>query len=329
MVMDESRLRTTLREIARLADEATRNEGQDWSEDGTGVGDATDYGAGCRIMALPARLQGKAAELAARINPVNAPLQELLFSGDGVDEPQRLTLNTAKYWGPKAKTLSVSFLESTGADLKARIVSHLNAWAQVCGITFALTSGIGDVRIARGPGGYYSYLGTDIKLIPAHRQTMNLQGFTMNTPESEYRRVVRHEAGHTLGFPHEHMRRALVERIDPEKAYAYFERTQGWGKEMVDQQVLTSLDTRTIIGTEPDQDSIMCYQLPGEITRDGRPIRGGTDINETDANFAELIYPKVLRAPDAATAGAAARPPAPRSTTEDWDPSEDVVTVSA
>jgi hypothetical protein len=330
MVMDESRLRAALREIARIAGEVTQDGGQDRSEDGSAGPDATDYGAGCRIMALPARLQDKAAEVAARVNPVNAPLQELLSSDTAVDQPLRLTLTTAKYWGPKPKTLSVSFLEPTGADLGARIVSHLNAWAQSCGITFALTSGTGDVRISRGPGGYYSYLGTDIKLIPANRQTMNLQGFTMNTPESEYRRVVRHEAGHTLGFPHEHMRRVLVERIDPEKAYAYFARTQGWSKQMVDQQVLTPLDARTIIGTEPDQDSIMCYQLPGEITRDGQPIRGGTDIIQSDAAFAGLIYPKVLRAAEAATAGTAARPPAPRSAlaTEDWDPSEDVIAVT-
>lgn len=38
---------------------------------------------------------------------------------------------------------------------------------------------------------------------------LRLQGFTMNTPESENKRVIRHEAGHTLGFPHEHMRKAL------------------------------------------------------------------------------------------------------------------------
>lgn len=36
----------------------------------------------------------------------------------------------------------------------------------------------------------------------------------------------------------------------------------------------------------------MCYQLPGEITRDGQPIRGGDDINETDYQFAARIYPR-------------------------------------
>ncbi len=55
----------------------------------------------------------------------------------------------------------------------------------------------------------------------------------MSTPESEYRRVVRHETGHTLGFPHEHMRKELVARLDPQKCYIYYRRF-GWDKRMVD-----------------------------------------------------------------------------------------------
>ena len=173
----------------------------------------------------------------------------------------------------------MSFLESTPADLRARILEHMNAWNATCGMSFVLTNGTGDVRISRGPGGFWSYLGTDIRLIPTHRPTMNLQGFTMNTRESEYHRVVRHETGHTLGFPHEHMRRELVARIDPQRAYAFFLETQGWDRAMVDAQVLTALDDASIFGTPADQDSIMCYQLPGQITVDGQPIRGGLDIN--------------------------------------------------
>src|ERR1700736_1297248 len=104
---------------------------------------------------------------------------------------------------------------------------------------------------------------------------MNLEGFTMSTPESEYRRVVRHETGHTLGFPHEHMRKELVARIDPQKAYDYFLQTHGWHKATVDAQVLTSLDEASLMSTPPDQTSIMCYQLPGSITIDSQPILGG------------------------------------------------------
>ena len=98
----------------------------------------------------------------------------------------------------------------------------------------------------------------------------------MNTAESEFKRVIRHEAGHTLGAPHEHMRKELVARIDRQKAYDYFRRTQGWSQQQVDQQVLTPLDDRSIFGTPTDQTSIMCYQLPGAITKDGRPIRRRT-----------------------------------------------------
>jgi hypothetical protein len=50
---------------------------------------------------------------------------------------------------------------------------------------------------------------------------MNLEGFTMKTPDSEFHRVVRHETGHTLGFPHEHMRAELVKRIDSCRAAVF------------------------------------------------------------------------------------------------------------
>ena len=217
--------------------------------------------------------------------------------------------------GNTPRQLTVSFMESTPANLQTRILANMNAWGQTACITFALTRGTADVRISRGAGGYYSYLGTDILHIPKNRQTMNLEGFTMSTPESEYKRVVRHETGHTLGFPHEHMRKALVARVDPEKAYEYFLRTQGWDRQTVDQQVLTPLDERSIMGTPADQTSIMCYQLPGSITRDARPIVGGIDINPTDFAFAGKIYPKAKPGPGH---GVTLRQE------DDWDESEDV-----
>lgn len=329
MAMEENPYATALQEIARLAGEAIAGPAST-SRAGGDSGTAFDPGAGCRIMPVPPRLRQQAAALATRLNPVNAPLAELAGPVAGVPaDPQSLTLLTTKYWGPATKTFTVSFMEATAADLRARIVSHMNAWAQYCGLSFAETSDTGDVRVSLGPGGYWSYLGTDIHLIPTNRQTMNLQGFSMDTPESEYHRVIRHEAGHTLGFPHEHMRQALVDRIDPQKAYDYFLRTQGWDKQTVDEQVLTTLDTSSIIGTEPDQDSIMCYQLPGEITKDGQPIRGGTDINDSDARFAGIVYPTSLQAGGAPSRAVAGAVPTPRTAmVVDWDPQEDRPLVS-
>ena len=47
----------------------------------------------------------------------------------------------------------------------------------------------------------------------------------MSTDEKEYRRAIRPEAGHTPGYPHEHMRQVRVDRVNQQKAYEYFKRT--------------------------------------------------------------------------------------------------------
>jgi hypothetical protein len=292
VVMSEvEKLREALSKISEIAGAAVRKSDENGYHDAESNGDQ----AVCTPKSLPKHLQVKAAQTATEINPVNAPVFGFVPDNDAlatiVSDPLSIAVLTSKYWGPSRRRLTVSFMGTTPADLRSRILSHLNAWS--CGIQFVQTSGVGQVRISRGAGGYWSYLGTDVLHIATNRQTMNLQGFTMNTPEGEFKRVIRHEAGHTLGFPHEHMRRELVARIDRQKAYDYFLRTQGWNQAMVDQQVLTPLDQNSIFATAADQTSIMCYQLPGLITKDGLPIVGGLDINSTDRNFARRIYPPV------------------------------------
>lgn len=325
MYSNETRVYEVLAQIAEAANEilgestCAKNHGHAGSEE---AGEPLS----CIPKVLPARLLIKAAETARNFNPVNAPgVTAFVNAGEdfqAVEPAARIAVATTKYWGARPRTLTVSFMETTPADLRTRIISHMNAWTKTGGVSFTWTSGTGQVRISRGGGGYYSYLGTDVLHIPTNRQTMNLQGFTMNTPETEYKRVIRHETGHTLGCPHEHMRRSLVARIDPEKAYEYFLRTQGWDKGMVDAQVLTSLNEASLMATPPDQTSIMCYQLPGSITRDGRPITGGLDINATDYAFIGKIYPKVGAALARSEAMAEGGPTA--ASADEWDESEDV-----
>ena len=194
----------------------------------------------------------------------------------------------------------MGFIDTPDVALRKRILSHLNAWSEHANVSFVESNVNPQVRIARWTaadspvgGGYWSYVGTDVLLIKPDLPTMNLQSFTMNTPDSEFFRVVRHEAGHTLGFPHEHMRKAIIERLDREKVIADYKRTQGWTQQQVIDQVLTPLEEASVLGTESvDETSIMCYQIDGRLTIDGKAIEGGKDINPADHAFAASVYPK-------------------------------------
>jgi len=250
---------------------------------------------GCNIKVLPDHQWLTAAQTAVSINPANAPAVEMLALGSPgqVIAPEHLALMTTKYWGSGGVQLTVGFLDNPPADLQRRVLDHMNAWGTWANVTFVATAGQAQVRISRGPGGYWSYLGTDILHIDAGNATMNLQDFTMNTADSEFYRVVRHETGHTLGFPHEHLRGEIVSRIDRAKAIAFFLANDGWDAATTTAQVLTPLDNSALIKTAAaDTQSIMCYGLPGSIMTDGQAVPGGTDIDPADAAFAASVYPR-------------------------------------
>ena len=256
----------------------------------------------CMPKSLPQNQLIAAARIATKINPVNHPPMERLigFVSGYSPKPEHIAVMTTKYWHTNGVQLTVGFLDNPDKALRDRIIMHMNAWATRCNVSFKYSAAEPQVRIARNggdQGGYWSYLGTDILSIVANQPTMNLEGFTMRTPEAEFHRVVRHETGHTLGCPHEHMRRELVNQIDRAKAIKYFKLTQGWSEEEVIAQVLTPIEDGSLLGTvNADPNSIMCYQIPGTITKNGRPILGGIDIDEQDYEFMSSIYPKAKAA---------------------------------
>lgn len=188
----------------------------------------------------------------------------------------------------------MGFLDNPSTALQQRILLHMNAWGKWANVKFSLSNSGPQIRIARvggADGGYWSYVGTDVLHIPSNQQTMNLEGFTMDTPDSEFYRVVRHETGHTLGFPHEHLRKEIVGGIDVAKAIAYFQVNDGWSAAETTAQVLTPLDDSDLRASAIDGQSIMCYWLPGSIMKNGEAVPGGTDIDALDAYFADQIYP--------------------------------------
>jgi hypothetical protein len=259
----------------------------------------------CRPRSLHPDLWIEAARRATEINPANRPdLARLSRAMPGfAPTPQYIAVVTKKYWGKKGVNLTVGFLDGASTELRKRILLHMNAWAKTANVKFVASQTDPDVRIARlnsppDDAGYWSYVGTDIRTARRDQPTLNLEGFTMKTSESEFKRVVRHEAGHTLGFEHEHLRAELVDKIDPAKAIAYFKKSDGWSEQETRDQVLTPIKESSLRGTKhADQLSIMCYDIPGDLTFDGKPIIGGNDIDASDYAFIAEIYPKATAKP--------------------------------
>ena len=256
------------------------------------------------ITCKPKTLTLVQAQLAARrsieVNPQNAAQMktvELTPLGRR-GGPRRLALVVGTRWPRSGQKFTVQFLDQASLALQKLILRHMNAWSRFCNCQFVPTKDIGMVRIARldspeESAGYWSYVGTQILGIEDDQPTMNLEGFTARISDAEIRRVVRHETGHTLGFEHEHLREDLVRLIDRKKAIAYFDRECGWTRKDTIEQVLTPLPPKSIHATrQSDPLSIMCYEIPAEITKHGEAIRGGDDIDRQDREFAASIYPK-------------------------------------
>ncbi len=250
----------------------------------------------CRVKTLPAAEVARAVERAIKLNHGNGRAVNALrmAAPDAILSPQNLAILTTKYWGRQGVKLTVAFMDNPDTALRKRILLHMNAWGKSANIEFTETQVDAQVRIARTAGdGYWSYVGTDILSIDKQSPTMNLDSFTMSTADAEFFRVVRHETGHTLGCPHEHMRKEIVDRIDRAKAIAYFKATQDWSEAMVVQQVLTALDESALSATaHADPASIMCYWLPASIMKDGQAVVGGKDIDGQDRTFIDSMYPK-------------------------------------
>ena len=143
----------------------------------------------CSPKSLPASQLIIAAKRAVTINPHNhPPLDRLAAVVPGFRAtPSRIAVLTKKYWGIGGVKLTVSFLDNPPADLRKRILQHMNAWAEYANVKFVPSETDPQVRIARmagADGGYWSYVGTDILGIPAKEPTMNLEAFTMQMPKS-------------------------------------------------------------------------------------------------------------------------------------------------
>src|SRR5262245_18614642 len=125
----------------------------------------------CQLRTVTAERWADAIRKAAEINPHNAPgrsLRGLDLETPLVARDNRLAVDVKRYWGRKGVRLTVGFLDRTDAELRRRILAHMNAWNQTANVQFVATDTDPQVRISRADDGCWSQLGTDILGTPRH-----------------------------------------------------------------------------------------------------------------------------------------------------------------
>src|SRR4051812_32564004 len=87
----------------------------------------------CQPVELPKEVQHRAAIEAIKRNPANyAPVHNLneLVPDLGQTHAEFITALAGKLWGQQGVMLTVSFLDNPETELRTRILSHMNAWAE-------------------------------------------------------------------------------------------------------------------------------------------------------------------------------------------------------
>lgn len=194
----------------------------------------------------------------------------------------------AKYHNPN-EVITYSFIEGTEAQkehVRKGIAKIIEA---APGVKIEEVESAGEVRISFNPNiGSWSYVGTDIFLIPQQNATMNI-GWT----ESSHR-VVIHEWLHTLNFSHEHIRGI---NFDWPKVYAHFARS-GWSKSQVDQNLKMS-HPEDYDFTDIDEASIMMYYIDCDLTTDGKNCGNSNNkLSQGDIKRLNEMFPEPSKPED-------------------------------
>ena len=109
-------------------------------------------------------------------------------------------------------------------------------------------------------------------------------GFNANTSEESMRGTILHEFGHAIGLKHEHQHPDCPIDWNKVVLYQYYKDNGNWGKDKVDEQILTKFDKNdpNLRFFEYDRDSVMHYWILEEMAIGDFAIPENTQLSELD-----------------------------------------------
>jgi hypothetical protein len=233
----------------------------------------------CIDRVIPEELEGAALEA------------ETKEQGTGV----KLALERRKKW-KNGRKLRIRFLDGDPA-VQAKVAAVAKEWMKHANVNLEFGNDPkAEIRISFKQVGYWSAIGTDAlveEYFAKNQPTMNFQGFSKATPDSEYHRVVLHEFGHALGCIHEHQSPANGIKWNKEQIYRDLGGPPNkWDKATVDHNMFAKYAKDQTNYTAFDSKSIMLYSFPKTWTTDGMTFPTNTQLSGTDKEYIKKQYPK-------------------------------------
>ncbi len=223
-------------------------------------------------------------------------------------------------------TLSVKFIGNSSKALRDMVMRYAKEWELFANIKLKFVpdnTPVTNMRIALGDGlGHNSLVGVNCNDIAQAEQTMNLDTIafldydyyiaemkrkgiqpnmedlrlmlTQSAPRwnfKEMKSTVLHEFGHALGMLHEQSYPGAI-KWNTDTVYKYYEKTQGWGKEQVDFNVLEASNQFFTNGTQYDPKSIMHYSVEAWQTVDGYSLPANYELSAGDKSLIAALYPR-------------------------------------
>jgi hypothetical protein len=237
-----------------------------------------------------------------------AQLKQLLAQRAKAGENQlEAVVRTALRWD--GNSISVCFMDGSSAAYD-QIAAAASDWSQGTAVRFDFGSAgarrrcnaqaPSDIRVSFGPGGYWGYVGTSGRQIPADRATLNLERLDHPGPLSDYERsVVLHEFGHALGFEHEHQ--SPKSGCQEEFNWDYLYASMGWPPEKVRFNMARFDQSNSLNGLQStafDRDSVMLYSLESRAFKNPDTAtclvrQANLHLSVTDLSAASYLYPSI------------------------------------
>ena len=193
--------------------------------------------------------------------------------------------NKSSYW-KNGEVLDIYLFEDT-KHREQEIAEVYEHWLKNTSLTFRFITKQheSDIRISSVPNaGSWSYVGTNALFINKTKATMNLAW--------SGKEVTYHEAGHSLGFNHEHQNPTVTIKWDVQKVRQELMRPPNkWSIKQINQNVLNAINKNTVNYTSFDPDSVMLYFFPASWTLDGKGTKENPEPSKTDLKHIQELYP--------------------------------------